>query len=165
MNLIDYIKSQLPSMPNVAIMKDLGASDELIEYIRKTPWNTNMVIVGEFGEGGENWNTLFEDEVTIVEHEDQYFTYLSISGYIDVDKIKITFNGVEYVCNKMTTEDSFAIFNTYGGSFNEKYEPDFSNYSFIVESMSDKETGEISNFITTEAPGTYSIKIETPKTV
>ena len=48
MNLIDYIKSQLPSMPNVAIMKDLGASEELIEYVRKTPWNTNMGIVGEF---------------------------------------------------------------------------------------------------------------------
>lgn len=52
MNLIDYIKSQLPSMPNVAIMKDLGASDELIEYVRKTPWNTNMGIVVEFSGSG-----------------------------------------------------------------------------------------------------------------
>ena len=59
MNLIDYIKSQLPSMPNVAIMKDLGASDELIEYVRKTPWNTNMGIVGEFS-GGESKGTFLD---------------------------------------------------------------------------------------------------------
>ena len=49
MNLFDYIKSQLPSMPNVAIMKDMGASDELVEYIRKTPWNTNTAMLAAYG--------------------------------------------------------------------------------------------------------------------
>ena len=48
MELFEYIKSQLPQMPNVAIMRQLGASEELIEYIRETPWNTNWNIIETF---------------------------------------------------------------------------------------------------------------------
>lgn len=54
MNLFEYIKSQLPQMPNVQIMKDMGANDELIKYVKKTPWNTNLNILETYGhDGGE----------------------------------------------------------------------------------------------------------------
>ena len=46
MELFEYIKSQLPQMPNVQIMKDMGASDELVEYVKETTWNTNLNIMG-----------------------------------------------------------------------------------------------------------------------
>lgn len=44
MDLFEYIKSQLPQMPNSAIMKQMGASKELIDYVKETPWNTNLNI-------------------------------------------------------------------------------------------------------------------------
>ena len=50
MELFEYIKSQLPQMPNVQIMKDLGASDELVEYVKESPENTNLNVMGSIGE-------------------------------------------------------------------------------------------------------------------
>ena len=53
MELFEYIKSQLPQMPNVQIMKDMGASDELVEYVKETTWNTNLGMMATYGcEGG-----------------------------------------------------------------------------------------------------------------
>lgn len=52
MELFEYIKSQLPQMPNSAIMKQLGASDELVEYVKETTWNTNLAIVKNKSEDG-----------------------------------------------------------------------------------------------------------------
>ena len=45
MELFEYIKSQLPQMPNSAIMKQLGASQELIDYVKETPENTNLRVM------------------------------------------------------------------------------------------------------------------------
>ena len=44
MTLNEYIK-QSYLRPNKAVLKSLGASDELIEYLLYTPWNTNMNVV------------------------------------------------------------------------------------------------------------------------
>lgn len=52
MELFEYIKSQLPQMPNSAIMKQMGASEELIDYVKETPWNTNLAIVKNKSEDG-----------------------------------------------------------------------------------------------------------------
>lgn len=64
MELFEYIKSQLPQMPNVAIMKDLGASDELVEYVKETTWNTNLGMLETFGneEGSDETYTLTWDD-------------------------------------------------------------------------------------------------------
>lgn len=59
MNLFEYIKSQLPQMPNSAIMKQMGASEELIDYVKETPWNTNLNIIETFEINKNN------DKVTI----------------------------------------------------------------------------------------------------
>ena len=44
MTLNEYIK-QSYLRPNIQVLKSLGASDELITYLFKTPWNTNINIV------------------------------------------------------------------------------------------------------------------------
>lgn len=43
MELLEYIKKNYKT-PNVAVLRTLGASEELIEYLTNTPWNTNMKI-------------------------------------------------------------------------------------------------------------------------
>lgn len=44
MELLEYIKKNYKT-PNVAVLRTLGASEELIEYLCKTPWNTNIKVV------------------------------------------------------------------------------------------------------------------------
>ena len=137
---------------------------QIIDYIMHTPSNTNPAMLGQFldeysGGSGESWSTFFEDEITTEEQNSMYVTQLSISDYIDTDKIKVTFDGVEYVCNKTATETG----NIYGGSFNEEYGFDFSNCPFVIASMYIPKSAVVNNHIATESPGTYSIKIEVPQ--
>lgn len=52
MTLLEYIK-QSYLRPNKAILQSLGASDELIEYLLKTPSNTNInMVIDGFGING-----------------------------------------------------------------------------------------------------------------
>lgn len=44
MELLDYIRKNYKT-PNVAVLRTLGASEELIEYLTNTPWNTNIKVV------------------------------------------------------------------------------------------------------------------------
>lgn len=56
MTLLEYIK-QSYLRPNKAILQSLGASDELIEYLLKTPHNTNInMVIDGFGinDGGSD---------------------------------------------------------------------------------------------------------------
>ena len=138
---------------------------QIIDYIMHTPSNTNPAMLGQFldeysGESEESWNTLFEGEITTVEGDGMYYAQLSNSDYINVDKIKVTFNGVEHVCNKTVAEGDT---NIYGGGFIDGYGPDFSNYPFIIGSETGPKTDMASNVVFTESPGTYSIKIEVPQ--
>ena len=59
MDLLNYIK-QSYERPNKAILKSLGASEELIKYLTESPWNTNFEIVktliAKQDEGGEDDN-------------------------------------------------------------------------------------------------------------
>lgn len=43
MNLNEYIKTHL-KLINPGIVKSLGGSEKLIEYVRYTPWNTNSEV-------------------------------------------------------------------------------------------------------------------------
>lgn len=47
MTLFEYIKMSY-LRPNLFVLKGLGASDDLIEYLMETPSNTNMAIVSHF---------------------------------------------------------------------------------------------------------------------
>ena len=44
MELLDYIRKNYKT-PNIAVLKTLGATDELVKYLINTPNNTNMKIV------------------------------------------------------------------------------------------------------------------------
>lgn len=48
MNLLEYIRKSFRT-PNVAVLKSLGANDKLIEYLKETPWNTNMNMISSIG--------------------------------------------------------------------------------------------------------------------
>ena len=43
--------------PNKQVLESLGASDELIEYLRTTPWNTNLNVLHGMCENGEDKST------------------------------------------------------------------------------------------------------------
>ena len=52
MELLDYIRKNYKT-PNIAVLKTLGATDELIKYLVNTPNNTNIKIVESLiNEGG-----------------------------------------------------------------------------------------------------------------
>lgn len=67
MELKEYIK-QSYLRPNKQVLKSLGASDELIEYLRTTPWNTNLNIIDSFI-SNESSIVLFEGEAAVVDME------------------------------------------------------------------------------------------------
>ena len=52
MKLLEYIKKNYKT-PNVAVLRTLGASEELIEYLTNTPWNTNIKIIEGLISGGD----------------------------------------------------------------------------------------------------------------
>lgn len=53
MDLNEYIK-QSYSRPNKAVLEALDASEELIEYLLHTPWNTNMSMVDSIAPKQDN---------------------------------------------------------------------------------------------------------------
>lgn len=51
MNLNKYIKKNYKN-PNPKVLEALGASKALIDYLRFTPWNTNVNIINSLVDGG-----------------------------------------------------------------------------------------------------------------
>ena len=90
---------------------------------------------------------LFEETVTTVSADPFVSASLSYSGIINQDTVVVTFNGTDYVCNRI---DAFGEY-FYGG-FTEQG-PDFSDYPFALESNS-----EGMNNIYTQTAGTYTVK-------
>ena len=96
MELLQYIKSQLPQEPNVAIMKSLDASDELINYVKETPWNTNLNVLKNFN------NT----EI-IGTYLDIFIIYDSINypydgNNTDINNVDLSYNGIkQYIQNNI----------------------------------------------------------------
>ncbi len=119
MELFEYIKSQLPQMPNSAIMKQLGASQELIDYVKETPENTNFaiaeVIEGSGGGDAEVWFTgsEYEDEdgrriftlsnVGSTDHMEELFT--------NAENYQIVLNGEEMPYMVSTEQDKVWLDN------------------------------------------------------
>lgn len=100
----------------------------------------------------EGWVTLTEESVTTVLDGAFNGGTLSYSQLIDADSIKVTFDGVEYECEKTVTDGNIS----YGAS----YDPstgtaDWSEYPFALASDSN-----YGNALFTETAGTYSIKVE-----
>ena len=51
MNLKQYIKNNYKN-PNPGILETLGASEALINYLKFTPWNTNMNMLDSLIDSG-----------------------------------------------------------------------------------------------------------------
>lgn len=98
----------------------------------------------------ETTTLLTDESVTTVQGDFGNIASLSYSTPIDADTIKVTFDGTEYVCNKIVGERSYG----YGGMGERG--PDFSEYPFAIIPYFD----EGFNRIFTETAGTYQVKIE-----
>lgn len=53
MSLKEYIKNNYKN-PNPRILEALGASEMLINYLKFTPWNTNMSMLDSLIDGGDS---------------------------------------------------------------------------------------------------------------
>ena len=98
MELFEYIKSQLPQMPNTVIMKQLGASQELIDYVKETPWNTNLNVMGSIGEP----KIATMDFVKIEDH-----MYADVSGMYN----KTEYTGIVGIITDAETGDRWVDLN------------------------------------------------------
>ena len=116
----------------------------------------HRVVEGESGGSGgdpgysctEGWVTLTDESVTTEQEDFGILGDLAYSKGITADTIKVTFNGTEYTCSKVT----LGISSYYGGIG--ETGPDFSQYPFALQSSGPH------NALYTENAGEYSIKIE-----
>ena len=53
MDLKQYIKNNYKN-PNPRILETLGASEALIDYLKFTPWNTNINMLDSLIDGGDS---------------------------------------------------------------------------------------------------------------
>lgn len=104
---------------------------------------------GGSGGGGSSWQTVFEGNVTTEQSEMGNIGLISYNEQLTADTLKITFDGIEYECDKRSTGTS----NIYGGL--SEYGPDFSEYPFAIVSRSE------GTQLFTESAGSHSLKIET----
>lgn len=98
------------------------------------------------------WVTLTDESVTTVADEDSYEGNLAYSTPITADTIKVTFDSVEYICNRRSTPNNNCEYGALWDDATESY--DFSEFPFKVNSLSR------GNLLVTETAGTYSVKIE-----
>ena len=138
--------------------------DKILDYVRKTPANTNPNVLKTMLDGsGSEMNpgysctetvTLLTDEsVTTVFDEVNNSGKLAYSTSIDADTIRVTFDGTEYTCNAQEGE----MGTLYGAPMGEEG-IDWSEYPFQISSG-------LRNDIYTETAGTYQIKVETVEEV
>ena len=136
------------------------SKEKVIEYVMNSPYNTNKAVLKRLLDdiSEEEWTTLFEEEATTAHAENLsegiYIGGLNYSNFINADTIKITFDGIEYECNATEYASQFM----YGATVNEEENIDFSEYPFVLDSISDE-----GNIIITSTPGVHTIKVETPK--
>lgn len=134
MELLQYIKSQLPQKPNVAIMKSLDASDELINYVKETPWNTNLNVLKNFI-GAKIAGTYLD--IFLLDYTNLNLSY-GYDGYdTDINNVDLSYNGIkQYLQNNIkviliddsninyepsTIENDHIIFQQKNGATKIKY--------------------------------------------
>ena len=105
------------------------------------------------------------EETVIVRSESQFTVgECAYNSQLTDSKLKITFNGVSYICNSHFVDASDASLYYYGG-FSESG-PVFNEYPFVLESIKPTSAGfQEQNKLYTETAGTYAIKVETVSAV
>lgn len=115
--------------------------------------------VGYECQGG--YETLWQGSVTTEDDDGYYYASIPYTKQITTDKLRVTFDGVVYECNKEVDAEGGG--NVYGGSGTDDGH-DFGYYPFSIFSGFDP-SGSIYNEIATKANGTYTLKIEADNTV
>lgn len=99
--------------------------------------------------GGSSWQTVFEGSVTTTAEDNVFSGKIEGLGSLTANTIKVTFNGVEYTCER--DQDGY-----YGAPFNfETEQYDWSKFPFVINTSEPGET-----WLVTETAGTYTLKIE-----
>ena len=88
----------------------------------------------------------FSGSVTMVEDEGTYYADIDCDLSDAPEQIKVTFDGTEYICEKISFDSGFA----YGGVG--ESEPDFSEYPFFISADKDAT-------ILTETAGAHQVEI------
>lgn len=109
--------------------------------------------------GGSEWQNIFDNTITTVLDSDGFYT-TNIGVVIEADSIKVTFDGVEYICPKRSISEIST--NYYGAptpleTGEENY--DWSVFPFSIATGTDGE----SMIIATQSAGTHTLKIDTPQ--
>ena len=160
--VIDYVMTT-PGNPNKMVLEGmLGDTDgvKLPEISEEDEGKVLTVIDGKWDKGvassdagygcKEEYVTLTDESVTTsASTHGDIIGNLVYSTPIVADTIKVTFNGVEYICQRTSDGDYGAPFNVNIPSF------DWSEYPFNIVS----EDGN--NILAAETAGTYQVKIET----
>jgi len=164
MELKEYIK-QSYLRPNKQVLESLGASDELIEYLRTTPWNTNLNIVDSLSESGsESGIILFEDDCEFTKPAPtdwvMFHSYLVPKTQIfDIlnagDQVKVTIG--ENVSTGIITEEESDDGTTVTKYFN--LEAPFDNCRIDWDKYGQKVNTDLYLLIVDEL-GTYHVKVE-----
>lgn len=114
MELFEYIKSQLPQQPNTSIMYDMGASSELVEYVKYTPWNTNLNIVENIC--NDNNEYTIEDYLAATPNPNNDAEFENVSFISDnhatVDILDINVE-IEIVTDPETGDSSLVVSNIH----------------------------------------------------
>ena len=163
--IIDYVMTT-PSNPNKAVLEGMLEDTSGTNVPTPTVEDAGKVLgVGDNGKYvlekkgftcTEEVAMLTEESVTTEQYDNIAYSELSYVELITAGTLRVTFNGVEYVCPRRSRENG----GEYGASLNEETgEGDFSEYPFNIASFFSR--GVVKNFLTTQTAGTYSIKIET----
>ena len=93
--------------------------------------------------------TLTDESVTTVQDGSDVIGDLTYSNRITANEIRVTFEGTEYICENHD--------GAYGAPRNGT-DHDWSEYPFNIVSVTVNKT--VKNYLLTEMPGTYQVKIE-----
>lgn len=100
----------------------------------------------------ETREELFEE--TIISYGPDDYVGLSYTESISYDVAVITFDGIEYICEKQEIEDGFTV---YGAYYDGQETFDFSEYPFCLGSEG---APEATSWLVAQTRGEHSIKVE-----
>ena len=130
----------------------------MTDYLPGSIKHLNMLLGEQLtegeGGGGGSWQTVFEGSVTT--EEDGAVASTTVEDVpIMADTIKVTFNGVEYECEKYSETDEAKV---YGAEFDDKGGFIWTTYPFCIVIDSENIMS-----VYTPTAGTYTLKIEEPQ--
>lgn len=160
--IIDYVMNTPGNTNKMVLEGMLGDTDgvKLPEISEEDEGKVLTVIDGKWDKGvassdkgyecTEEYTLLTDESVTTEQGRLFILGGLAYSTPITADTIRVTFNGVEYICDAVASGETVR----YGGI--SQSGPDFSEYPFAIES----DPGLNTNTFFTETAGTYQVKIE-----